>query len=309
MHTHFLSREQVAAYLNDLQIRLLDMGASSPTILCAIGYSGEVLVRELLRVSRDLPDRVAVVKVEYDQATRRLDFQEGDAADFEGRRVLVIDSSVHSGRTMLGVVRAVCGHGAGAVCTYTLVLKRGAVFVPSLWGLMIDDHDRAYFLLGRLPNNRLSVDAPYNHIRKLSESDRDLPALVTGVPSLDSADWQARYQAIIESKRQRSTYLVEGRTHIHGFVTFKVDENYLWVYELGLRAGTPLRDATYYADALLRWTETNARHSGCEEVRIWVPSTSADDLRRWGYHPIAKGRAKTGGNEHKLMAKRVLYHI
>jgi hypoxanthine-guanine phosphoribosyltransferase len=307
MQTHFLSKEQVQAYLADLANRLRDMKALAPSVICPIGYSGSVLLRELYSIAPDLIDRTLVARVANARASGESLFDDGGDHDFEGKRVLVIDSSVHSGMTMRGIVTGVLALGAKAVCSYTLVLKRGALFTPSFWGLMIDDHDRAYFLLKELPNNRLSVTAPYVHIRKLSEADRTLPPLATGL-AFDNTTWGERYDLMAGSDRKRLTYLLEDGTRLGGWITFLIQDKYVWVQELGIAPQANGKSA-HYAEALLRWAETNARHSSCEEVRVWVPASEALQYKRCGYRSIARARPRDGGADRRLMAKKVLYHI
>jgi len=87
------------------------------------------------------------------------------------QNVLVMDGAIHSGTTMKAVIDALKKHGAKQICSYGLILKRGAVFVPSIWGMVIDDYDRAYYLLTRLPNLRLQKFKAFAHLRMLSQDD------------------------------------------------------------------------------------------------------------------------------------------
>jgi hypothetical protein len=322
MYTHFLGKEQVDAYLMDLRMRLEGMTEARPTLLCPIGTSGEVLIRELFRLWPELADMVAVLRVDFDRTTQKLMALDrpDQGADSEAylkssleyvphKRVLVIDSSVHSGVTMLSVVRAMYAAGASAVCSYALVLKRGALFVPGIWGLTIEDHDRAYFLLSRLPNNRLSVTLPFIHIRKLSSADLGLPSLHFGSVAIDSLSLTDRYDAMIRSHRAVLTYLLEDRSEVVGIVTFEKSDTRLRILELAVVTSASPDRAGAYGNALLRWAETNARNSHCEEVQIWTFARDVPSLVALGYASKARAIPRDGSPERKLMVKRVLYHI
>ena len=85
-------------------------------------------------------------------------------AQLRNRDVILIDSSVHSGHSMQSVADAIIRRNPASISSYTLFLKRSSSFIPNHFGIIIDDVDRALFLLNKLSNNRF---IPQHIIRKL----------------------------------------------------------------------------------------------------------------------------------------------
>src|SRR5207302_1003484 len=185
-------------------------GAARPTVWFPIGRSGEVLIERLLLRFPKLTEETVIDRVNFDRKTSQTFFTDGDPADaLAGTHALVIDSSVHSGGTMLRVLKAVGAYKPASVSSYTLVLKRSSTFVPSLWGVMINDHDRAYFLLDQLPNNRLHKSVHNTHIRRLTKDDFNVPPVVSGLNSIDRVTWGDRFYDMACSEHERRTYFLE----------------------------------------------------------------------------------------------------
>ena len=68
------------------------------------------------------------------------------------------------------------------------MLKRGSCFIPNIFGLLIHEHDRAYFLLDKIPNHRIM---PFGAFRKLAQEDVKRPEgeVKTGLSSIDKMTW------------------------------------------------------------------------------------------------------------------------
>src|SRR5437773_6644368 len=149
MVTHFIGHEQVSAYLRDFLVRLERLDAV-PTLWCPLTRSGVALLNQLLDlVARNHPqsaESVSVLPIEVKDGSDEIRFSNGDPAkDIPGKNVLIFDGATHSGRTMTNCVPEVLRHGAAGVCTYSLVLKRGSNFIPTFWGVTVDDVDRVFF--------------------------------------------------------------------------------------------------------------------------------------------------------------------
>lgn len=148
MVTHFLGREEVSAYLRDFLVRLECLDAI-PTLWCPLTRSGNALLSELLDLVEanhpQLVKSVSVLPIEVKNGSDEVRFTRGDPAkDIPGKDVLIFDGATHSGRMMTNCVREVLRHGPAGICTYSLVLKRGSTFIPTLWGVTVDDVDRAF---------------------------------------------------------------------------------------------------------------------------------------------------------------------
>ncbi|MBN1344844.1 MAG: GNAT family N-acetyltransferase [Phycisphaerae bacterium] len=323
MNTHYLGGEEVRAYSRDLVRRIRDLGNKMPRVWIPIGRSGREILKKLLEVDPELDSRIVPVPAEFDRdhdhkaTTAR--FEKGAKARITGKNVLVMDGAVHSGRAMLSVVRKASELGAAGVFSYTLVLKRSSVFVPSFWGVTIDDHDRAFFLLEELPNNRFTCApsgpeykppqrTPNFHIRMLMKQDLELPKFKCGLKSLDRLTWSDYYYDMVNSDRDFWIYLLEVGTRIAGYVSFSLrDGGWLSVESVAVRR---VDRGKGYASALMRWAETNARQFGCEESRLWAIEREVHKYEHLGWKKVQHEEplCLDDGRYHR-MCKRILYHL
>jgi GNAT superfamily N-acetyltransferase len=327
MLTHYLGDEEVNGYLRDFAARLKLLGDAAPTVWVPIGPSGRELVKALVGIDKDLDEKFFPVPAEFDRATGIVEMEEGSASFLKDKNVLVIDSSIHSGHTIRAVVDKAVSLGAAGVCSYTLVLKKGASFVPSYWAVSIGDYDRAYFLLERLPNNHFhdSMPAfgqvrerppkskhknrdPYFHLRKLSKTDIQRPAMPCGVESLDRTTWADRFYDM-SNHSGRFTYLLESGQTTYGYVTFEfTGDGSLSIEAVAVRRDQ--RDKGYGA-ALIRWAETSARQADCRRITMWGITDQVEKYERLGYRrdPNREPMRLDGGEEYSFMSKPVLYHL
>jgi ribosomal protein S18 acetylase RimI-like enzyme len=325
MQTHYLGSEQVKAYLVDLAQRLRLLDKEAPSIWVPIGPSGRELVKALIDANKDLDEKFVPAPAEFDRTSGKVVFEKSASKLIKGKKVLVIDSSVHSGATMHAVIKKLAEMGATGICSYTLVLKSGAKFVPSFWGVSIGDYDRAYFLLDSLPNNHFHDSGPafgqvrerprpakagrdpYFHIRKLSKADIDRPVVRSGTKSLDRTTWADRYYDMV-SHHERSTYLLEGGEKIFGYVTFDHKHDGSLSIE-AVAVGKRYRDRGYGA-ALIRWAETSARQKDCRSITMWAIKEQQERYKRLGYNIDPDRPAMMlDGEEYQHMSKPVLYHL
>jgi GNAT superfamily N-acetyltransferase/hypoxanthine-guanine phosphoribosyltransferase len=309
MNTLYLGNEEVDAYLNDLAKRLQAPGSNRPMAWFPIGRSGEVLVDRLLRHFPELGEGILINRVNFDRKTSEISFTDGKPGDIaSGRHALIIDSSVHSGGTMLRVLKAISVEKPASVASYTLVLKRSSMFVPSLWGVMINDHDRAYFLLEQLPNNRLHKAVHNTHIRRLTKEDINLPVVVTGLDSMDRITWADRYYDMACSEHERRTYLLEQRDEAIGYLTVsRVGTNSFRVDEVAV--GQAFQDKGH-AGTLLRWAETCARQMSCERAELWAIENEIKMYEHCGFEAaIGVEAMDLAGEKFFLMYKRLIHHL
>jgi GNAT superfamily N-acetyltransferase len=225
--------------------------------------------------------------------------------------VLLFDASVHSGGTMLKALRDIEKHGATGVCTYTLVLKRGSQFIPGLWGVMINDHDRAYFQMDMAPNNRLTTHLnekhPYTHLRQLGEADVRKSPVVTEVASLDRHTWGDRYYDMRESGDGNCTYLLETSNAIVGYVTVHFADHVLYVDEVAV----DVRHRKHgYGGVLMRFADTLTRQQDCWSVRLNAIRDRVEWYQGFGYKVLAgRNPVHVETEEYVPMEKRLVHHV
>lgn len=313
MITHHLGDEEVRAYLRDL-VRRIRSCDPIPSIWCPLTDSGLTLLRPMIGILRkDAPELIPLIgvlgmAVENDGALR---FAGGNPnMDLPGKHVLLLDASVHSGETMLKAQRKLWEHGAAGVCSYALVLKRGSRFIPSIWGVMIGDHDRAYFQMELAPNNRLTTHSnerhPFSHMRQLSAADIGAPPLLAGVASLDRATWGDRYYDMHESDGLKRTYLLEARPGIVGYLTVRFGDC-LHVDEVAV-------DREYrgqgYGGVLLRFADTLARHSDCRAVQLNAISDRVRWYESFGYEVLSGRKTiRVEAETYVPMERQLLHHL
>lgn len=317
MRTHFLGREEVDAYLADLAHRLLSLGNDRLLVWCPIGPSGGRLATELLKLEPRLVAGTNVIPVQFARgvggASGAVDLQGTLPTDVAGQNVLVLDSSIHSGSTMQATIAAVQAHGPRSIATYTLILKQSSCFIPTYWAVTIHDHDRAYFLLPKVPNNRLDPKFPrdHGHLRRLSEADlATLPPIVSGTTSLDRTTWEDRWwdmQVTKGADSQHYTFLFEICGAVVGYLTYTLTPNSMTIDEVAIAKDLKRKK---YGGTLMRWAETVARQSSCAEITLWaiesgVPFYEAQDYRL----DQSKSDMTLDGDKFKLMRKKILYHL
>lgn len=318
MRTHFLGREEVDAYLRDLAHRLLHLGSERPLVWCPIGPSGGNLARELLRLDAQHDDwaevkaDTKVLPVTFSRETCKVEIG-AQPNDLAGQDVLVLDSSIHSGSTMAAVVKELQSLGPKSLATYTLILKNSSSFIPTYWAVTIHDHDRAYFLLTRVPNNRLDPRHPRNHghLRRLSEADlRAVPIVESGVSSLDRVTWEDRWWSMQESKGgdpQHFTYLLEVGGAVVGYVTYTLSSSSMTIDEVAVAKDL---HKNKYGGTLMRWAETMARQTSCAEIVLWAIEAGVKFYQREDYQLDSSRKDMTlDGDTFKFMRKKILYHL
>jgi GNAT superfamily N-acetyltransferase/hypoxanthine phosphoribosyltransferase len=339
MQTLFLGKEQVVAYLSDLQRRLLALGDQGPAIWVPLGYSGAALLNEVFSVASDISDASPVIieaKCRRDPKTRAMQVtwgessaQEAPAKQLAGKRVMVIDSAVHSGSTMAAAVRAITQAGAAGVCSYSLVLKESSAFIPSYWAVSIADEDRAYFLLPSIPNNRFvspvaSSDddttedglanalpeatkgrLPYFSVRKLSHHDIGKPKFEVKLASLNRSNWADLYYQMRNSPGA-CTYLLELGGNVAGYITLEMPaETELSIEQV---ATHPDQEGKGYAAALLRWAETLGRLKNCTHLRLWAIAHRESWYAKHGFRRTPDEPLDLGDEKYVRMRKCLLPH-
>src|SRR5579884_2104899 len=228
MVTYFLGEDEVLAYLRDFLERLTKFDPL-PSLWCPMTRSGDAIQKLLngliAEKHPEIIERISVLPLDLSKDEKIVfPTEQNPEKDINGKRVLLFDGAIHSGRTMSLAAAELLRLGAADVCSYSLVVKRGSSFFPTLWGLMMDETDRAFFLLSEIPNNRLHAGAcqvensgrspACVHIRRLCDEHLSKEMIKSEVPSMDRVTWSDRNFDMHAGGHQRCTYLLEQGTKI-----------------------------------------------------------------------------------------------
>jgi GNAT superfamily N-acetyltransferase len=312
LRTIYLGREEVDAYARDFAIRLVALSAGFPTVWCPIGKSGDHLAR---LVAQHLPDdakeQVQVVPVIYNKTIRTASLEdEADRAVIAtAATILVLDSSVHSGGSMLAVMRLLSKMGASLLISYTLVIKRGAKFVPHYFGVVVGDHDRVLFLLKEIPNNRLFTgkNPPLGFFRRIEAEDIKRPqtSLDTGVVSLDKISWGDLFYEY--RANGYDVIVVEDRDAIAGFLKLKIKPGN--ILSIDVIANDKSYQGKGIGGALMRYAETIGRAHESRFVELWAISNQVEFYKRYGFDKTEEVIDTGAGEIYVLMRRALLYQF
>lgn len=247
---------------------------------------------------------VQVVPLSFDRATHTVALHDpSDSAVFADARILLIDSSVYSGASMLAGIKTVRGLGGKRITSYSLVIKHSSTFVPNFFGLMIADHDRAFFQLEDIPNNRL---VPYGVVRTLTSEDVRLAKdhIETDVPSITATTWSDLWYEV--SAKGNHVYVYEVDGCIGGFVSFVPKDRHSILID-GIAVDNSLRGLKV-GGALFRWAETWARSRCFGGVELWAYEARIEFYEHMGYTRTSTS-LDLGKERYLLMRRKLLYNL
>ncbi|HZM06147.1 MAG TPA: GNAT family N-acetyltransferase [Candidatus Saccharimonadales bacterium] len=306
LYTYFLGREEIKAYATDFAQRLLAFGEQFPYIWCTLGYSGEELA---IVVAESLPHeirmKIQIIPINYDRDRRKILFQNPhDKKAFRSEEaVLVMDSSVHSGSTMLAAFNKLLGLSVKNICSYSLVLKRGSCFIPNLFGLLIQEYDRAYFLLDRIPNHRI---IPFGALRTLVQSDtkRRQKRIRSGLSSIDKMTWADLWY---ETKTAGKTVFVyEESGKILAFISFLIKKGHLFIDAIAVDKNQQGRGLGGH---LMRWAETSARIACCSKIKLWAIDNRVKFYQEKAGFTLRSEQLDLGTEKYRQMERTLLYNM
>jgi GNAT superfamily N-acetyltransferase/pyrimidine operon attenuation protein/uracil phosphoribosyltransferase len=314
--THFLGEEEVSGYTKDLSIRLKELGSNEPSVWCTLGNSGDHLARKL---ARHIPGgfrrtRLRMVRLSYDKQNKNTSIlgsstQEATAA-IVGKYVLLLDSSVHSGSSMRAAMEFIMSAGAAGVLCYSLVVKRGAAFIPHLFGVIVGDHDRALFMLDTIPNNRLFNRKllPVGMLRQLFEADcKRIPtSLDCGVKSIDTITWgDLWYEHKVHGYQ---VYVIEDAGNLAAFIKLKIDPISRMLF-VDIIAVDKKYQGKKLAGALMRWAETLGRATKSHTIELWSILGKISLYEGLGFDRTGETLDLGGGESYCRMQRKLLYHF
>ena len=313
MHTYLLGDESVSRYVRDFIDRLKEF-EQVPSVWCPVTQSGDALLKAILVEVRaawpELLESVAVVPIDVGDGNSIRLIGDNPAAAISGKSVLLLDGAIHSGRMMCACVEHIMLHSPAEVSSYGLVVKRGTVFIPTLWGLMINETDRAYFLLDKIPNNRLNAGKSYHQppvvLQLLNEKHLTLPKITSHVESIDRLTWSDRHYQMQVTHFDTCTYMLERGKAVVGFLTVQAPQSdTLSVNEVVVDSGTRGKG---YGGVLLRFADTLARQANCKSVKLHAIKNKVEFYGHFGYHLVPGAKPIfLDDEEYQLMEHKILY--
>lgn len=319
MTTYYLSRDETRAYLLDL-LRRVDRFESRPTVWCPITRSGEALLNILVELAVEkfphLIEGVRLISIDVDNGRTEVSFPNENAEELRGQSVLLLDGAIHSGGMMSACAVEVLKYAPVELASYTLVMKRGSSFIPTLWGLMIKETDRAFFLLDEIPNHRLDAvghngptqkKQPQVHLQRLNQQMLNAPLLTSGVASMDRMQWSDRHFQMVASGNQTCTYVLQRGSDIVGFVTLHgLPCGGLMVDEI---VTDPEQRSKGYGGILMRFADTLARQGKCRVVRLLAIRNKVEYYEKHEYRRVSDAEPiRLDDEEYLPMEKSILYH-
>lgn len=241
----------------------------------------------------------------YDREKEAIEFLDFDEVDDLNKPVLVIDSAVHSGKSMLSLVNTLKAKGFKNILTYGLVLKSESSIVPSYFGVIIDEKDRTYFQLDEIPNNRLyTKNPPVGVLREITERDVDRQIDAVGAPFEDLTVGDLLYAKATNSSR---IYWCEHDDAILGFVSFRKIGQVVFIDAWATALAHRKKGV---GGALLRWVETWARANRCAAIELWAFEDAIDVYEHYSYQYVDTEWKNLGeGQRYKIMRKPLLYNL
>lgn len=288
----------------DLASRLVGLNDRFPQTWVPLGISGQKMADVLgNHIPAKQLSKVRIIRAHCNRETDAVEFADDiDRVDFS-IPVLLVDSAVHSGRSMLSVSKKLTEVGARDIITYSLVTKCNSEIVPNYFGVLIGDHDRAYFQLKSIPNNRLQSKYPFGILRSITDDDKDRSFLNTGVDSMD----KTTFSDLLYEVRTRKTnvFVYEHAGKICGFVSF--EKKGLSVFLDGIASDVEYRGKNI-GGLLIRWLETWARSHNCETIDLMAIEPRVSFYEKMGYHVYGEPLSLSG-EEYKGMRRKLLYNI
>ena len=288
MHIYEVGQDQLARYARDLvesfESAKTKPGGNLPTVWVTVGQSGHDLGTQLHAALSAWDERPAwvndlqFVPIERDDQAGRHEFVDpADAATVAGRSVLLIDTVINTGATLLDALALLQRVPVRplAITLYTVAARIGAKVVPNYFAIPAGPSDRVFLpWQPKRRNNRLASPGIF---RILLEDDLTRPNLEVGhnADFITRRTWRDRWYDA-HTSQGHSVLLCEIDGAIAAFISFRVDGHELEVDEIATAVG---HERKGLAGALLRYAETTARSTRCRELSLWAHER--DDLVAW----------------------------
>jgi GNAT superfamily N-acetyltransferase len=293
--THFLGPDEIAGYACDLADRLLKLDGDFPRIWYLLGKSGQAFADVLIdQLPTEKQKALRFIRVTANRDTGRIRFH--DSIVKSRLPVLLLDSAVHSGKSMLNVAQAIARMGTKDIISYSLVLKRGSVIVPNYFGVIVEETDRCLFQLPAIPNNRLCERRPFGVLRELASGDTNKRFIRTGETAIDDTTFSS---LLYEKERGSHVYVYEHGNKICGVLSFAV---------VDLVASDKKYHGKGIGGAMMRWAETWARSRKHGAVELWAIKRRIDFYTNRRFKLIGR-EINLAGTRFFLMRRELLYNL
>lgn len=306
MITHFLDKDIVFSYARDLLARLQ---SDLPEIWIMLGPSGAKTLKAIAVACKDQLENLQAVKVIYDRNSKVINFldEKDPQALLSGRRVIVVDSTVNSGSTLLAAVRKVEECSPATITTYAIAVQVTTNFIPNYFSILVGAHDRVLFVDSEnnaMHNNRFMGNGLF---RRLQESDLDKPMLICGKDFIDRTTWADHWYEL-QTDPFRHCFVFEEKNKIFGFISYwGFEGKELRIDELAVDHQARGRNIGH---DLMRWAENHARHMRCQEVTLWSIEDKVDFYRKQcNFAPQDKRLDLRSDGKFFFMRKPLLYSM
>jgi GNAT superfamily N-acetyltransferase len=291
------------------------MASTLPAHWFPLGISGDKMLDEIKPfLPPDFEDRVLITRVAFDRSQNKIvPRDDPDLPTIKDASVFIIDGAIHSGNSMRRLADELSARGARSIWSYSLVLRRTSEFIPSFFGLLIDEHDRAFFQLDEIPNNRLFTSASiarngqFGLLRALREEDvhRTPSTVDVAVRSIAKTTFGDLYYGVRTQGSRVFVYELGGA--IVGFITFVPAHKRLFIDTIAIDRKS---QSLGIGGLLMRWAETYARSLSCEAIELWAIEDRRDWYRNAGYEFLPGEIMDIGnGERYAKMRRRLLYNI
>jgi GNAT superfamily N-acetyltransferase len=303
--THFLGRDEVAAYCRDLARRLVLLGSESPQKWFPVGQSGEKIAEVVYGfLPQELKDKIYMTTVYCERGSGEVRFEDSIAdVQFGDETIFLIDSAVHSGATMKKVSDHFWSLGVKEILSYTLMLKRSSEVIPTYFSVLVAEKDRVFFQLDEMPNNRLCERAPFGTLREVTKHDVNLVIEEIGPPFEGATMGGLLYD---QQTKNYHPYIYLHRNKVCGFVSFSKKRKTLFI-----DAWATIKEyrGKGIGGALLRWAETWGRSSKCDAVELWAFQDAIPTYLKYHYQFIGEQEMILSATQsYRLMGKKILYN-
>ena len=325
MHTYLPATATINAYLKNYLRR---MELDTDTFECRdrlahitwvpLGSSGRILLSKLVQLMPEkskecvsASDSNALTAI-YNRKTKQVYFSgfpevssDKPVLDdtwghrrIKDREVIVLDSSVHSGKTMKQTCHFLQRFCPRSISSFTFCLKRGSHFIPNYFALLIHDWDRSLFWLedDGMPVNRLGKGIHKQNIQLLRITSAEECADL----DLDVLNKTGQRILALPDKRfpefPHFNYACLHGNMVCGTLTFQLNGTDCLVCQM---AAIPGKKDLNIPLLLLRWAETCGRHNRCDCIKL-IPADIQirDALIKRGFEPV---------EESELLQCRIMY--
>jgi GNAT superfamily N-acetyltransferase/hypoxanthine-guanine phosphoribosyltransferase len=208
----YLDTETFERILHSLASRIKEQYQQDLPNLLGFGVSGSEVAEKLRSIIED--NSIQAFKCDVARKEGKIEsilhFPDREKI---GKKLLICDTIVDTGRTMETVMRRAWKEGVEDVKTLSVAVRKGCAIIPNFYAFMVEQHDYVYFpTLREYPTTTL----PKGLIRTLRQDDLGKP-FKCGKTEIDKIPIE---QYIEYSSKGYLTYVIEDRGKLLGILHF-----------------------------------------------------------------------------------------